>query len=356
VADRPGLLERSLRRGANGFHYAAGTRRPPIGRSPKDTVWRRDRVQLWRYRGEHVRYRPPVLIVHSLISKSYVLDLLPNNSMVRFLADEGFDVFLVDWGIPDAAEADNTLETYVDHYLPEIIAATCEASGEDEVTLVGYCYGGILALLLAARHPELPIRSLVTLATPVDYTKMGFMTGMFHDGRLDADMVIDGTGMVPAQVMDAGFQSIKPTDRVVQMANLWENLWNDQFVEGFQALGQWTRDQVPFPGAAFRQTIDMIVRDNGLMTGRVRLAGRDVDLRDVRVPYLNVLAEQDTIVPGDSAAPLLGLVGSEDKNELRLKSGHVGFVAGRQAAKVARPQIADWIRRHSEPLAGDEDA
>ena len=351
MAASPGLVERQLRRGLNGLKYVAGTSPPPVGRSPKDTVWRRDRAELWRYRGGEVRHGPPILIVHSLVSKSYVLDLLPGNSMVRFLVDEGFDVFLLDWGIPDSAEAANTLETYVDHYLPEVVRATCETAAARELTLVGYCYGGILTLLLKARHPDLPIRNLVSLATPVDYTKMGFMTGMFRAGRLDPDMVIDRTGMVPQEVMDAGFQSLKPTDQAVQAVNLWQNLWNDDFVTGFQALNRWARDQVPFPGALFRQTVDMIVRDNGLMTGRIRLGGRDVDLKDIRCPFLNVLAEQDTIVPADSAAPLPGLVGSEDSSELRLDSGHVGFVAGRQAAKVARPQIAEWIRSHSDPVA-----
>ena len=68
------------------------------------------------------------------------------------------------------------------------------------------------------------------------------------------------------------------------------------------------------------------------------------------MPYLNVFAEQDGIVPAAASEPITDLVGSDDASELRLQSGHVGFVAGPQAAKVARPQIADWIRSHSDEV------
>jgi polyhydroxyalkanoate synthase subunit PhaC len=346
----PSLIERQVLRARNGLAYLAGTNRPAIAQTPKDTVWRRDKAELWRYRHEDapVSINPPILIVHSLVSKSYVLDLQPNNSMIRYLLGEGFDVFLLDWGVADAVEAQNTLEDYVDDYIPEAIEATLRESGADELSLIGYCFGGVLTLLLMAGHPELPIRSLVTLATPADYDKMGFMSQMFASGRLDPDDVIDDTGLVSSSRMDEGFQSLKPTDQIVQQVNLFQNLWNDDFVEGFLAMNQWARDQVPFPGAAFRQTVQVLIRDNALMRGVVPFGRGEVRLKDITVPYLNVFAEQDGIVPAAASEPITELVGSEDASELRLQSGHVGFVAGRQAAKVARPQIADWIRRHSD--------
>jgi polyhydroxyalkanoate synthase len=179
---------------------------------------------------------------------------------------------------------------------------------------------------------------------------MGFMSKMFLDGRLDPDDVIDDTGLVSATRMDEGFQSLKPTDQLVQQVNLFQNLWNREFVDGFLAMNQWARDQVPFPGAAFRQTVQVLIRDNALLCGVIPFGRGEVRLKDITIPYLNVFAEQDGIVPAAASEPLTELVGSEDSSELRLQSGHVGFVAGRQAAKVARPQIAEWIRRHSDEV------
>jgi polyhydroxyalkanoate synthase subunit PhaC len=119
-------------------------------------------------------------------------------------------------------------------------------------------------------------------------------------------------------------------------------------VEGFLAMNRWARDQVPFPGAVFRQTVDILIRQNALASGAMPFGRGAVRLRDVHCPYLNAFAEQDTIVPAAASAPLTRLVGSDDASELRLTSGHVGFVAGRRAAKVARPKIAGWIRARSD--------
>jgi polyhydroxyalkanoate synthase len=113
-------------------------------------------------------------------------------------------------------------------------------------------------------------------------------------------------------------------------------------------MDRWTRDQVPFPGAAFRQTVDVLIRRNALATGVVPFGRAEVSLEAIRCPFLNAFAERDTITPAASSKPLTKLVGSEDATDLRLESGHVGFVAGRQAAKIARPQIGEWIRNHSE--------
>ncbi len=346
----PGLLSRQVLRARNGAGYLAGEKRPVVAQTPRELIWKRDKARLWRYRSEGPRYDPPLLIVHSLVSKSYVLDLLPSTSMIGHLVEEGFDVFLLDWMPPEPADAENTLETYVDEYIPEAIAALLGESAADGVTLNGYCFGGVLTLLLTAAHPELPIRNLMVMATPCDFHKTGFMSNMFRKHRLVAEDVIDATGLVPARALDEGFQTLKPTDPIVQRVNLFQNLWNDDFLEGYLAISQWARDQVPFPGALFRQTVNTLICQNALVAGVIELRHGEVRLRDIRCPFINAYAEKDGITPAGSSEPLTKLVGSKDASELRLESGHIGFVAGREAAKVARPQIADWLRRHSDEI------
>jgi polyhydroxyalkanoate synthase len=329
-------VRRAVQRGRNGLRYAAGTSRPRVGRTPKDVVWRRHKAELWRYRGEP-RHTPPVVIVHSLVSRSYVLDLYPGNSAIEFLLGEGFDVYLLDWGVADAAEADNTLATYARDYIPEALAAL-----DGDVTLLGYCFGGVLSLLACAWEPALPVRNLALMATPVDFDGMEAITALVREGRLEPDDLIDETGNVPPEAVENAFRLLKPTAEYSQYANLWQHLWNDAYVEGYQAMGQWTRDHVPFPGAAFRETVDRLVRGNALMDGSL------ADLSRITVPVLNVLAERDHIVPRAAAEPVLQLVGARDTEALRLPAGHVGLVAGRSAAKVTLPGIADWIARHGD--------
>ena len=148
--------------------------------------------------------------------------------------------------------------------------------------------------------------------------------------------------------MDAGFQSIKPTDQLVQPLNLWDQLWNAERAENFLALYGWTRDQIPFPGALFRQTVDTLVRDNALRErrGALRRRRRAAERHQAPVPEHLLRAGHDRARrrprsrwPAWSARAT--------PTELRLETGHVGLVAGRYAEEVARPAIADWIRRHS---------
>ena len=122
-------------RARNGVRYV--TSEAKVGATPKDVVWQRDRAELWRYRNGPIRYDPPVLLVHSLVSRSYILDLRPGSSSVEYLLGQGFDVFMLDWGVPDERDADNTIETYVDEYLPRAVAAVQRETGCDEVTLAG---------------------------------------------------------------------------------------------------------------------------------------------------------------------------------------------------------------------------
>ena len=344
-------VERSYLRARNGLRYVRGSNRPQLGKTPKDVVWQRDKAQLWRYRrsGTPVRFAQPLLIVTSLVSRSYILDLLPGSSAVEFLRDSGFDVFMLDWGIPDELDADNRLETYVDEYLPRAVAAVRRETGGEELTIAGYCLGGVLSTLYANGHEDAGVRNLVLMATPVDFDAMGPMVAALREGRLDPEHLIDETGNVPADVLYSGFFMLAPTTVVAQKATLLEHLWNDEFVRGFQAMAQWARDQVPFPGAAFREVVEQLVRGNALMDGSLRVGGRDVGFGSTRAGVLNAMAEKDTVVPMAAAAPIGRLVGRpERRHELVLPGGHVTFGTGRSAFRHTLPALASWIAAHSD--------
>jgi polyhydroxyalkanoate synthase len=350
-------VERNALRARNGIKLVAGLDRPGVGCTPKDVVWQRGRSQLWHYRNDPdvhggVRYSPPLLLVFSLISRSYILDLTPGNSFVEHLLRAGFDVYLLDWGEPDERDAQNGLEDYVDDYIPAAIERMRELSGCDEINLFGYCFGGDLSLLYAAHHPDAPLRSLTVLATPVDFRHMGPLADLFRVGGLEVDDVLDPHGNVPPQVVLRGFKTLTPTGEITRYVTLWERLWNDEYVAAYQAMTGWSDDHVPFPGEAARQTVRMLVRDNAMLTDRLGVGGDPVHLRDIRVPFLTVRADRDHIVPADASAPLLDLVGSDDKHELRLAAGHMGLVVGRTAAKTTVPTIIDFLRRRSEPAGG----
>jgi len=344
-------VERSRLRARNGLKLLSGVGAPTLGASPKDVVWRSGKVELWRYRSDDRSIRPPLLFVHSLVSRSYVFDLNPGNSYVEFMLQRGFDVFLVNWGVPDELEASNDLSTYADELLPALVREVCHLTGSDTVTMFGYCFGGVLSLLYAAAHPSDPISALAVMATPIDFSAMGPMTGIIQAGRVDPESMLDRTGNVPADVMRNSFRLLQPTGDITGYVNLWQHLWNDDFVSAHQAMTGWANDHIPFPGAAFCEMSGILARDNLLKTGTLPIGGRDIHLADIRMPFLSILGEKDHIVTPEAASGLCDLVGSDDKEELRLPAGHVGLIVGRTAHKRNLPAMADWLESRSEARA-----
>ena len=203
-------VDRNISRTRNGIKHVVGIDRVKVAQTPRDEVWAHEKVRLYRYRSDQREHRTPVLLVMSLVSKAYIFDLRPGSSFVEVLLAKGLDVFLLDWGVPDHLDAENTFETYCDDYLPKAVRATCDEAGVEGVTLLGYCLGGVLALLHTAGHPDSPVTTLVCMATPVDFSKMGPGTLLTTDGRLDIDDMIDDTGNVPARAANAETSPVSP--------------------------------------------------------------------------------------------------------------------------------------------------
>ena len=293
-------------------------------------------------------------MVFSLVTRSYILDLTPGNSFIERLLDEGFDVYMLDWGIPDERDAANRLEDYVDAAIPAAINQVRRRTGASEVNLLGYCFGGVLALLHAAHQRSSPLRSLTVVATPVDFTQLGPLGAPFGPTDLQVEAVLGDDGNVPPGVMLDAFRLLAPMGELSQRVILWDRLWDDDYVARHRAMTGWATDHIPFPGATARQTVQMLLRDNGLMTGRVVLGGDSVSLCDITVPFLSVFGTRDHIVPPAAAAPAVDLVGSTDKHELRLDGGHIGLVVGRTAALTTVPTIVDFLRQRCEPTRRPE--
>lgn len=349
LADVRREVERNAIRARNGIRYATGAEWAPESPSPRDLVWSQAKAKLWRLRSDQVRFGPPVLTYIGLVSRSHILDLHEKTTLAGQLRDAGFDVYILDWGVPDATDADNTLETYLLRYLPRAVRALLRESRADDVSILGYCMGGCFSLVAAGAGAPLALRNLIVMATPVDFDAMGGLIEALRTGDVDSDSLVDSTGNVPAHVLSTFFRVRKPTSDVVQYASLWENLWNDEYVSSHQAMARWAGTHVPIPGATYRQLRRSWLEDNGFMRGTLRLGSRRVDLKRLRVPMLSVVALHDDLVPPDAVRPIGSLVGSEDFELLEVPAGHAGLAGSRKANKVTIPLIVDWLRRHSDP-------
>lgn len=343
-------IERNALRARNGIKLVAGVSQPDLGVSPKDVVWTAGRCELWHYRNDAVNLAPPVLIVYSLMNRSYIVDLTKGNSFVERLLQAGFDVYMLDWGIPDERDAGNTFEDYVDDFIPAAVDRIREISGSREVNLLGYCFGGLLSVLYAAHHPDAPLRSLTVLTTPTDFAELGPMADAFGTSGVDIEDTFNDDGNVAPDVLLASFRSLTPTAEITGYVNLWQQMWNEDYVAAHQAMSGWGNEHIPFPGGVAKQMAVMIA-DNALINDRLVIGGDRVHLSDITVPFLHVTADRDHIIPEKCSAPLVGLVGSAEKEQFRLPAGHIGLVVGKTAAKTTIPKIIDFMRTRSEEIS-----
>ncbi len=339
-------FERLLTRNIKGLEYFTSPA-PVVGATPKDVLIERGTMRLYHYhpRVEDV-YRVPILLVMATTNRGFIFDLVPGQSLVEFLLDRGFDVFMLDWDAPRPHEKTLTLESYVLDFLPSAVARVRKETEEEDISVVGYCFGGVLSLLWAALHPK-GLANLVTFTTPVDFTRMEMFSAWADPRFYDVDRVVDTLGNVPGDMLYSAFAMLRPAAVPAERARLYDRLWDDEFVKSFRMFERWNTDTLPLAGEYFRQTVKLLLWENRLLEGTMSVGGRAIDLAAITAPFLHVTAEHDHIVPTKASAPLIDMVGSSDKSQVVLKGGHVSLVAGGNAVKRMWPTLATWLGERS---------
>lgn len=340
-------FDRALQRNFKGLDYFASPA-PALGASPKDLLIQRGTMNLYHYRPmtDEV-FRVPLLLVMATTNRGYIFDMVPGQSLVEYLLKAGFDVFMLDWSPPRADEKGLTLDDYVLDFIPSAIARVQQETGEEDFTIVGYCFGGVLSLLWAALHPDAPMKNLVTFTTPVDFSKMEMFQAWADQRFFDVDRLVDTFGNCPADYLYTAFDMLRPGARIAGNIRLLDNLWNDDYVKSFRMFDRWASDTLPLAGEYFRETTKKLMWDNALDKGTMEVGGRPIDLGGITAPFLHVTAEHDHIVPSEASAPLIDKIGSADKEQVTMKGGHVSLVAGGNAIKRLWPKLVDWLGERS---------
>lgn len=340
-------FERAMQRNIKGLGYFSSPA-PVLGASAKETLISRGTLRLYHYHpmSDEV-YRVPILLVMATTNRGYIFDMVPGQSLVEFLLKAGFDVFMIDWEAPRADESHLGLDDYVLDFLPSCVSRVLDETGEPDLTVVGYCFGGVLSLLWAALHPGAPLRNLVTFTTPINFKGMEMFQAWSDKRFFDVDRLIATYGNCPAEMLYSAFDMLRPGARIAGNIRLWDNLWNDEYVKSFRMFDRWATDMLPLAGRYFKETTERLMWDNALYEGHMDVAGRKIDLGKIKVPFMHVVAEHDHIVPYEASRHLVPMIGSADKQEVMLKGGHVSLVAGANAIKRLWPQLDNWLQERS---------
>ena len=329
-----------------------------IATTPKDEVWRQDKVTLYRYRPvTEQKVKTPVLIAYGLVGRYTMADLQEDRSLVRNLLNLGVDLYVVDWGNPSRADRWLTLDDYINGYLGECVEFIRERHGIDKVSLLGICEGGVFTTCYAALHPE-TVKNLVLTITPVDFhgdaneERLGFGFINLWTRSLkpeDIDRLIEAYGNLPGELMGSVFSMMTPMRTLTKYnLDLLEVMDDKKKLLNFLRMEKWIADRPHHPGEAAKQWLKDLYQDNKLVKGELELGGRTVDLKNITMPVLNVFAKDDHIIPPATTQALKLCVGSKDYQELPLPGGHVGVFVGGKSQGLLGPGIANWLAEHDQ--------
>ncbi|MGD9601918.1 MAG: class III poly(R)-hydroxyalkanoic acid synthase subunit PhaC [Gammaproteobacteria bacterium] len=309
----------------------------------RESVFHRGKLRLFHYvSARSSDRRRPLLVVYALVNRPYMADLLPETSLLGDLVARGIDLYLVDWGYPDATDRGRGLADYVDGDLDACVEYVQRTRQVERVDLLGICQGGTLALCYAALNPG-KVARLITTVTPVDFqTPTDLLSHLVRS--VDIDALVNAYGNVPGEFLNAIFLAQKPLQLSAQKyVDFVANADNDASSELFLAMEKWIFDSPALAGEAFRQFVKGCYQRNGLVNGSLRIGDRLVAPSRVRHRVLNVYARDDHLVPPAASKALRTIIASDDYSEEEIPGGHIGiYVSPRARAQLVR-RVADWL-------------
>ena len=337
-------------RSLEGFRRGIGEAYPleedPPTTTPYDVVYEGGKTRLRYYPAVGEPQATPILVVYSLVKRPYILDLLPGRSVIETLTKNGFEVYYIDWIPPTRADSWRGFDAYVNGDLANAVRAVQIREQVEQVSLLGYCFGGLLTTIYAALHPE-NIRNLIDFTLPLDMSVRELPTQSLMD-KISPEtlrLLTEVYGNCPSWFMKSAFTAMAPVHHALdKYVGLYRGRENEDYVKMFDLFEKWMNSDVPMAGQIFREMVEDLSQNNALVENTFQVAGRPVNLQDITCPVLNVIGQHDDVVHPKSSLPLVDLVGSPDATNLVFPTGHIGAAVSTGAQKKLWPQVCNWLQ------------
>src|SRR5216683_4291368 len=295
----------------NGFGI---TMDDPEPATPSRVIYESGLVKLRYYEARGTtRHRVPLLLIYSLIKRPFILDLQPGRSVVEHLVNQGFEVYLIDWVPPKPEDKWRGFDAYVNQDIANAVRAIQIHSGVEQISILGYCFGALLALMYTALHGN-SVKNLISLTIPLDSSVRDLPIEHLSAAMTarSAELIVEIYGNAPAWMMYSFFNTLAPTHHMLdKFVGAYRSSARPGYLDTFKLFERWLHSDVPMAGRIFVETSEMW-RENSLVKGTMKVGGSIADLAGIAMPLLNVIGDRDDIVNPNSSEPLPDLVSSDD--------------------------------------------
>lgn len=316
-------------------------------RTPEEVVMVDPQFKLKRFwQDYHQSSYTPILFIPPLMVTPQIYDLRPRHSFVRHLLNYDFDVFMLDFGAPTRKDKNISLDDYV-HNIGLAVDRVRELTNAPSVSLIGYSMGGIFSNIFTALDESQRVKNIVALGSPCDISRWPTYGDLAKKINQPINFIADTLEGVPAYISRSIFEMMKPLNTVSLPANLILNLWDEEYIEGYEAMERWFDDFVAYPRDAFKQFFNDIVTNNKLFLGKLVIGGKKVDLNKIKSSYLILAGKQDFLGHPETVRPIIDVISSKDKIYHEVSGGHLGMLAGKHASDTWE-YIAQWLMARSK--------
>ena len=326
--------------------------------TPGKVVFQNEILQLIQYAPTTEKvYAKPLLIIPPWINKFYILDLNQKKSMIRWLVAEGYTVFVISWVNPDERHRGETWESYIEKGVYAALDKVIEETGVKKVNVASYCIGGTLtttALALAAKNNDDRVESATFFTALTDFSDAGELQLFTDDETVEIlGEEMDEKGYLEAQAMAGAFNSLRSSDLIWGFVIQNYMLGKDPFP--FDLL-YWNSDSTCMPGGVHRYYLETFYQDNKLAQGELSLAGKTLNLGDIKLPVYHVATKEDHIAPAATVYLGARMFGG-DTTFVLAGSGHIaGVVNPPEPVKyqhwtnpsLAAETMAEWMENTEE--------
>ncbi len=304
----------------------------------------------------------PLVLVPPLGVTTETFDLMPQRSLVRYMAACGFKTYLVDWGKPKKEHAHLNLKDYSYTMMGAALERVREHSGSEEVSMMGWCMGGLLCLLHQGQVQDPRIRNIITVASPIDLESgRGAIAGL-----AGAAFNVDGPAKLVSNYTNLRLKALDParlamppwlttlvfklTDPVGSVTTYWDlvtGLSDREYVKSYSTTSDYLNNMLLYPGGVLQDMAVKMAGENQLAKGRVEVSDNVAELDAIESNLLAFAGETDILVPADIAKKIEEIVASKDKEFRLAPGGHMGVIIGSKAQNAVWAESVDWLAKRS---------